>query len=402
MGRSADNWLLAAVEEDGCKDGRLRVGYLAQEGAAPSARSFIQRGPAERSNLFRSVDLIPGEGGGCTGKSNRDARLGAARPSVAVAATTQAPNIPSTAGLVTWLGDSTSEHASCGGAPVSVQALGVWLEASEADRAHFWVNGANNGVPTELGLTSQGSPPATVALGADSFLVAAADADAAAIGLWRVQVPASPRYQGVPGVVRETPNIQVTRLLNLPGSAGANGVSLALSSAAEDGVCGARGRTVGLGFNIGCNGPATQYFAVLGVTDAGQACVSAAPVQLGNFDSAITNSPLAAYHVQSGLVREGFTRGAASASATQTGGWLLAWNTVDSARRPQVVLSRVLALDGRPLLNPQGQAEQLLVQVNADRPALFTDAETGSPTLAYRATNGAGVETRPAVCRPAM
>ena len=125
---------MATVEQAGCAQGRLRVGYVAEEAATQGALSFIQRGPVERSNVFRGVDLDPAANDqtACSGYSNRDQRRGATHPAVAIAASPRAPDAPRTAGVVAWLGDGI-DCPACGGDPVSLQVLGVWLEAAKTD-----------------------------------------------------------------------------------------------------------------------------------------------------------------------------------------------------------------------------------------------------------------------------
>ena len=237
-----------------------------------------------------------------------------------------------------------------------------------------------------------------VELDEKSFLVAALEASEGLITVWRVEVPDSPEFLAQPGVLRDTPPITATRLMSVPGTVGANGVSLEVGPTLPTGACGMPGRSLALGFHTGCGALAKQSVALLGADRGGNVCLQSPPAVLGTFENVAKPTTLSALFVPQGLVREGFARGGRTADAASTGGWLLAWTSTDAQRRTQVVISRALALDGAPLQSANGRPEQLVVKVNTDSPHFFVDAENAQPRLAYRVGAGAGLETLPATC----
>ena len=331
-----------AVNRSGCDAGQLRIGFIEENGA-----QLILRGPSVRSNVYLGVDRSLPPDPPCSGASRRPA-LGAARPSIAAVA--RAGSSPPQA-LALWLG-APLDRADCGGTPVNVEALGLWMEelvwSGDTIRA---VTGSNGGVPQVLGRTRGGGRPAVAALpGAGTGYAVAFPTEAGGLVLRHVRalsndVPAldSARFDeaGYPDSARATPSLNIGEPFEVPrASAGrVDHVALAVG-ATRDGAT-----DLGVSWQEGCGSDERSVWFAQVRLDANTSALAAGtpPVQLSVERGADT--PTIAY-VHSGFARSGYSRDGASAGPT--GGWVVAW--VDAGRLPNRLLARrVLALDGRPV-----------------------------------------------------
>ncbi|HJL14902.1 MAG TPA: putative metal-binding motif-containing protein [Sandaracinaceae bacterium LLY-WYZ-13_1] len=327
---AAERWLLAAVDDRGCRAGRLRLAWLdAADGLA------FSMGPPARAAPAFGVDVA--SQGACTG-SRSGAIEGARRPALAAL-----PGVgPRPQGLLSYLA-APRDGVACEG-EAAVQAVGLWLTSRPIGGAMVtWVDASDANVPATLGTTAGDGRPAVVAVdGPAGYLVAHGDARG---GVALHFVPAvqtvgdddvDPTCASVPDGCDEphaTPPLE-PRALGVLDAGGAMVDRVGLAVAGRD----ADGRlVVGVTWQLGCEGRGVGFAVVRADPSAAGSLASDAPVELS------ANGRAPAIVALEDLVLPGFERDGATAEDA-TGGWLVSW-----VAEGRVRAQRVLALDGRPV-----------------------------------------------------
>ena len=148
------DFIVAAVDTEGCDKGLLRVGHLEDH-------AVVLRRPPEHSNIAYGVD----SDGKCTGASRASGTLGVARPAIAA----RAPDGDFPQALVSFIA-TPRDSAVCPSAPSDVEVLGIFRESIDNNPQIRWTSGTNDGIPQVIGQTAGGG----------RSVVLASDAEAAA------------------------------------------------------------------------------------------------------------------------------------------------------------------------------------------------------------------------------
>jgi hypothetical protein len=355
---------VAAINTVGCAAGQLRLGYLDLSGPP----EVVVRGPLRRSSCYLGVDLT--EDGACTGGSRSgDSTSGVARPAVAVIDR----DGRSPQALIAWIGDH-ARRDECGGEPAPVEVIGAFIETSSYGGGFGWVTATGEGAPQALGHTVGGGRPAVAALADAGYVVGYGD-DEGNLALHFVPAPDDPpSYDGTTccgpddhegecsGIelicsgVDDRTGLEtgpIEGIVSLgpvgPGLGGTvDHVAISFGAIDPDAV------EVGLAWLEGCGtGEESIVFRRL-VLDARDrvpvAVAETGPAErlVGPLPASRGVGPPALAYTRSGFVVEGFERDGRSATESELGGWVVAWDEgPDGAGR--VVGARMLALDGRAI-----------------------------------------------------
>lgn len=156
---AGSDFIVAAIDTEGCNDGLLRVGHL-------EGREVVLRRPPEHSNIAYGVD----SDGNCTGASRASGTLGVARPAIAA----RQPERDYPQALVSFVA-APQDSDVCAGAPSDVEVLGIFRESIPNNSKIRWTTGTNDGVPQVIGQTAGGGRPVVLATDANAargYLVA--------------------------------------------------------------------------------------------------------------------------------------------------------------------------------------------------------------------------------------
>lgn len=149
---SGGNFIVAAIDTEGCNAGLLRVGHL-------EGHELVLRRPPEHSNIAYGVD----SDGNCTGASRASGTLGVAHPAIAA----REPEDDYPQALVSFSAWS-QDNGGCGDVTADVEILGIFRESIPNNPKIRWTSGTNNGVPQVIGQTRGGGRPAVLATDADA------------------------------------------------------------------------------------------------------------------------------------------------------------------------------------------------------------------------------------------
>ena len=145
------DFIVAAVDTEGCDPGLLRVGHLEEH-------EVVLRRPPEHSNIGYGVD----SDGKCTGLSRASGTSGVARPAIAA----RAPERAYPQALLSFIA-APQDLDACPEAPSDVEVLGIFRESIENNPQIRWTSGTNDGVPQVLGQTAGGGRPVVLATAAE-------------------------------------------------------------------------------------------------------------------------------------------------------------------------------------------------------------------------------------------
>lgn len=146
------DFIVAAVDTEGCDKGLLRVGHLEDH-------AVVLRRPPEHSNIAYGVD----SDGKCTGASRASGTLGVARPAIAA----RAPDGDFPQALVSFSA-TPRESGACPEAPSDVEVLGIFRESIDNKPEIRWTSGTNDGIPQVIGQTSGGGRSVVLASDAEA------------------------------------------------------------------------------------------------------------------------------------------------------------------------------------------------------------------------------------------
>lgn len=141
------DFIVAAIDTEGCNDGLLRVGHL-------EGREVVLRRPPEHSNIGYGVD----SDGKCTGASRNSGTLGVARPAIAA----RAPDGDYPQALLSFIA-APQDSAACPDAESDVELLGIFRESIPNNPKIRWTTGTNDGLPQVIGQTAAGGRPVVLA-----------------------------------------------------------------------------------------------------------------------------------------------------------------------------------------------------------------------------------------------
>ena len=249
-----DEMIGAAINQSGCANGQLLVGWLTTEDAdvgtgIPGANVLV-RGNQGRAPSFFGIDLAADTATPrCSGGARADGILGVS--SVAVGALPAAGARRRPQGLIAFLGAPACRlRGSCSGqpgasGPVGVEVLGAWLEQAPASnaRAVTWVSTTSSGAPQPLDATTDGiASPAVISVdGAEGGYVVAYGASGGGVSARFIGAFADPtevlatapfptQLTGAANETRVTPPIADLGTSVLVGSGAADFVSGAASA----------------------------------------------------------------------------------------------------------------------------------------------------------------------------
>lgn len=362
---AAGRWLLAAVSDNGCADGQLRVSWVDR-----GTGEALMMGPPARAAPALGVDASRG---GCTG-SLSGAADGASQPSLAVlSAASGGPQA-----LLTYLARPVG--SACNAAEAEVRAIGLWVtEGTIGGRAVAWVDASNRNEPITLGTSRARARAAVAALDEPpGYLVAHA-------GPSEIVLTFVPAFETIDDagvdpscdpdtecdVPHDTPDIEAVQLGTMPSS-GADEVAIAIGAAR-----GGR-RELGLVWQTGCGSATTgASFAMASVEPTGAGSLMAGAVHALGGDRA--GAPAITY-VPEGLVVEGYERGSGAADADHDGGWIVAWR--EEAR---LFAQRFSELDGEAIDDPitvaAGVSSRPELAAREGPPALYGVVSTSGELL---------------------
>ncbi|HEY6728495.1 MAG TPA: putative metal-binding motif-containing protein [Polyangiaceae bacterium] len=351
---SGGDFIVAAIDTEGCNDGLLRIGHL-------EGRELVLRRPPEHSNIAYGVD----SDGKCTGASRASGTLGVARPAIAA----RQPEGDYPQALVGFIA-APQDSDACAGASTDVEVLGIFRESIRNNPKIRWTSGTNDGVPQVIGQSAGGGRPVVLATDTEDgpgYLVAYG---AAGGGLALHFVEEFPFRDHNNEYVLATPHTTEIRA-TAPLEIGAprvlfedrdiDHVALLEVGADDDGLR--------LGFawiEDACSSGRTLHFAEAGYEDGEFRADE--PLTITKLSSPPTAAPTLSY-VEQGFVMPGYESPETGdrATATNNGGFVIAWadDGVLYARRILDLDQRLL--DEQPLQVHQG--EGLLT------PLLFQAAE---------------------------
>lgn len=156
---AGSDFIVAAVDTEGCDNGLLRVGHLEEH-------EVVLRRPPEHSNIAYGVD----SDGKCTGASRTSGILGIAQPAIAA----RAPDGDYPQALVGFIA-APQDRDGCAGTSSDVEVLGIFREAIDNNPKIRWTSGTNDGVPQVIGPTAGSGRPVVLATDAEAapgYLVA--------------------------------------------------------------------------------------------------------------------------------------------------------------------------------------------------------------------------------------
>ena len=397
-GSSARGTFTATVNVDGCPAGLLRVA----ETSTDLPEQLIDRGPGRRSSVYRGVARI--DGSTCSANTSAACQAaitagagfgtscGATQPAIA--------NLPSSPpqGLVAFLG-APDGSPSCDGAVVPVEALGVYRRGGVSSGLE-WVDGAEEGQPTEIGMTKGGGRPGVLTVLDSGYLVAYGNENGRLSIHFIPRLPDPPANAGLDcgagvscdSVTAEARTDVTTPPLPTPidfpeipqAFAGqVDHVRLGLGRVMGDSV------EVGLTYREGCT-PTDSVIVFrrirldLTVTDATMLTDAGSAVRV-NAGEQVQGNP-ALIHLDEGFVSVGYDSDGMTADDSALGGFLVAW----PSGRNRLLARRISDLTGTPLHSTAAAEFIVLSQPPTSSGAMDPDVRSVSffvdangPSFAY-------------------
>ena len=294
--------IVASINTNGCSEGQLRVGLSELEGTPFIARQGkpVTAQSEDPNNIEFGVNIYGDRG--CTfaspaTTSSGSPTLGATRPAVASLGTEAGGG----GALLVWLAAPTNERLAKaavltnGNSSIRVAALGLVVYSDRTT----WLNGSDQGKPTELGSSTSRSTPAVLALksasGPGKYLVAFPAEQGGELGVQLISVRVS------------AAKLQSEAVGFLTVGA-ADDISLALGNTARD--------EVGLAWRSGTGVDAQLSFTIVSSS-------ASWPAQGTVARFAAPNPP------DPRIAAQLLYRDAGFATDEPTGGWFLSW--VDGA-----------------------------------------------------------------------
>lgn len=328
---SGGNFIVAAIDTEGCNDGLLRVGHV-------EGRDVVLRRPPEHSNIAYGV----ASDGSCTGASRASGSLGVARP--AIAARTPEGDYPQA--LASFIA-APQDRDACANSANDVEVLGIFREAIPNNPKIRWTSGTNDGVPQVIGQTRGDGRPvvlATAAEAAPGYLVAYGAANGGLALHFIEEFPFSPNQRYVLATPRTT-ELRATAPLEL-GPATVLFEDRDVDHVALTQVVADDHLRLGAAWVEGaCSSKRTLYFAEASYFWERDEFRAGEPLSVAKLSSPPSAPPTLSY-VESGFVMPSYESPETGerAKASNSGGFVIAWGDdgVLQARR-------VLDLDHRLL-----------------------------------------------------
>ncbi len=349
--RVGGDWLVAAVNTQGCGAGQLRIGHL--DADSSNNDNLVIRGPFQHSNIFRGIDRE----GPCTGGS-RGEPLGAARPAVAA----QVPENGLPQALIAWLGD-TVERDRCGGGTsfeeVDVEVIGAWREiCTNTDPDMKWTSATNfqsdsseyqrGALPQQIGRTRGGGRPAIVSWEKGrGYFLAYGDADGG-VSLHFIPVFDDPeKYEYLSTAIRSTDPLEFGQSINIDAGSGGNPDHVVLAPGRYDDN--SSELEIGVAWQEGCGTDSSSvWFCTITFTAGPNAYFTASdPIEVVRTDDSGRKQAQTIAYLPAGLVTNGYERNGETADESSSGGWVVAWTDWQQGVGLQMLARRILELDGR-------------------------------------------------------